>query len=294
MKKLLNLKRLLKARNSSGFTLVEVILSCALLSILILGIMMFVTPVLKMVTSGQKNARATMLSETVDTYIAGVLRTARKIEVFENVNLASSNNGEINLGGLSTDAASGIQRIKDFMATEAGANYEVRALAIVCKDEGDITTQGIRLYNATVDPASYNLKGDSIKAENQALNDLMYTGLYATVKLENFKTQDETTGDPTTNNAKGYKISTKVYSDSKCYNPERATREKSIQAFEGVTFFQALNLNDVNDPSDIIHICGYAPDDPQSVIQTAMDAHTAEDGKLYYPATIIYYVASKK
>lgn len=282
MKKLFKIKRLLKTRNSSGFTLVEVILSCALLAILILGIMMFVTPVLKMVTSGQKNARATMLSETVDTYIAGVLRTAAVVEVFENVQFTSSSSADLNLRALSPDGQ-GIHKIDDFMANgENSSNYEVRALAIVTKDTGDITTQGIRIYNATVDPATLNLVATSLNVGNQALNDLMYEGLYATIKLENFKTQDPSTGTETADDAKGYKISTVVYDDSKCYDPEQETRDKSIQAFTGVTFFQNLNIQT---PSEVIHV---------SDLQDAMDAHTAEAGKLYYPATIIYYVAPKK
>lgn len=283
MKKLLNLKRLLKARNSSGFTLVEVILSCALLSILILGIMMFVTPVLKMVTSGQKNARATMLSETVDTYIAGVLRTAAVVEVFENVELTSSSGGSVDLRALSP-AGQGVNKIDEFMARDGSSDsYEVRALALVCKDEGAITTQGVRLYNATVDSSTLNLDAASIKPENQALNDLMFEGLYATMKLENFNTQNPSTGDETGDLAKGYKISTVVYNDSKCYNITQDTRDKSIQTFTGVTFFQNLNLQTA---SEIIKV---------QTLQDALDTHGEPgEGKLYYPATIIYYVAPKK
>lgn len=282
MKKLLNLKRLLKARRK-GFTLVEVILSCALLSILILGIMMFVTPVLKMVTSGQKNARATMLSETVDTYIAGVLRTAAVVEVFENVELTSTSGGSVDLRALSP-AGQGVNKIDEFMAKDDnGTNYEVRSLALVCKDNGAITSQGVRLYNATVDAATLNLDATTLKTENQALNDLMFEGLYATIKLENFNTQDPSTGTETTDLAKGYKISTVVYNESKCYNISQDTRDKSIQAFTGVTFFQNLNLETA---SDIIKV---------RELQDAMDNHGEPgEGKLYYPATIIYYVAPKK
>lgn len=294
MKKLLNLKRLLKARNSSGFTLVEVILSCALLAILILGIMMFVTPVLRMVTSGQKNARATMLAETVDTYIAGVLRTAKKIEVFENVDFSSSATTDLNLRALSP-AGQGINKIEEFMTTgENSMNYEVHAIAIVAKDTGDITSQGIRIYNASVDSA-YNLVAASLYPDknNQALNDLMYEGLYATVKLDTFETQDPSTGAETGHNASGYSIQTLVYSDSKCYNVLQETRDKSILAFEGVTFFQNLNMSTEKNADDSVG----APAEPiitVSDVQSAMDGHTAEDGKLFYPGTIIVYVSSRK
>lgn len=284
MKKLLKIKRLLKARNKSGFTLVEVIISCALLSILVLGIMMFVTPVLRTVTSGQKNARATMLAETVDTYIAGVLRTAKKVEVFENVNVTSSTTGDIDLKAFSPDGK-GLKDISAFMAEgENSLNYEVHAIGLVTKDEGEITAQGIRVYDLIVDAGTLNIKSESFHLSNdrQTFNDLMFEGLYVTVKLETFK-QQNADGTETGNNARGYCISTKAYNDSKCYSvASQDDRDKSLLAFEGVTYFERLNSAET---SDIISVAS---------VQESMDAHGAIDGKLYYPATIIYYVAPKK
>ena len=60
MKKIL---RLLKRRNNGGFTLIEVIISCALLAILILAVMGMVTPVMSVVMSNEKNANALMIAE---------------------------------------------------------------------------------------------------------------------------------------------------------------------------------------------------------------------------------------
>lgn len=287
MKKLLRIKRLLKVRNSSGFTLVEVIISCALLSILILGIMMFVTPVLKMVTSGQKNARATMLSETVDTYISGVLRTAKMVEIFENVDCTFPETTSLNLMSSSPDGA-GLHMIDEFMRTGDNAlNYEVRAIGIVIKDSDVIAKQGIRIYNIPVEN-DYHLATSTLAAKlseaRPAFHDLMFEGLYPTVKIEAFKSQDSDTGDETTTNARGYRISTKVYSDSKCYSQASdEAREKSMLAFEGITYFEAMNLD--KPASDIIQV--------KPTIQDAMDAH-GEAENLYYPATIIYYVAPRK
>lgn len=282
MKKLLKIKRLLKTRNKSGFTLVEVIISCALLSILVLGIMMFVTPVLRTVTSGQKNARATMLAETVDTYIAGVLRTAKKVEVYENVNVTSSATADINLKGVDPK---GLNDISTFMAEgENSLNYEVHAIGLVTKDAGALTEQGIRVYDLIVDPGTLNIKSESFHLSNdrQTFNDLMFEGLYVTVKLETFK-QQNADGTETGNNARGYCISTKAYTDSKCYSvASQEDRDKSLLAFEGVTYFERLNSAET---SDIISVAS---------VQDSMDAHGAVDGKLYYPATIIYYVAPKK
>lgn len=288
MKKLLRIKRLLKVRNSSGFTLVEIIISCALLSILILGIMMFVTPVLKMVTSNQKNARATMLSETVDTYISGVLRTAKMVEVFENVDCTFPETSSLNLMS-NSPADGGLHKIVEFMkAGDNALNYEVRALGIVVKDNGLVTSQGIRIYNIPVMNDAHMEAGGTLAARvgeaRPAFHDLMFEGLYPTVKIETFKMQ-EASGTEKTSNARGYRISTKVYSDPKCYSQASdEAREKSMMAFEGVTYFEALNLG--GEASDVIQV--------KPTIQDAMDAHGEEPDNLYYPATIIYYVAPKK
>lgn len=293
MKKLFNIKRLLKARNSSGFTLVEVIISCTLLSILVLGIMSFVTPVLKMLSSGQKNARATMLAETLDTYISGVLRTATMVEVFENVDCVYeySTASDINFMAYSPDGE-GMHKIDEFMRTgENAVNFEVRALGIMTKNTGQITSQGIRLYNIPVEnnfsEGSVTLNVQMSKAR-PAFHDLMFEGLYPIIKLETFKSQDSS-GDEVDANAKGYRISSKIYSDSKCYDPLDTQRDKSLLSFEGVTFFENLNYGTragvPTEASDIITIAS---------VQDSMDEHGSQEGELFYPATIICYVAPRK
>lgn len=280
MKKLIKLKRLLKARNKSGFTLVEVIISCSLLAILVLGIMTFVTPVLKMLSSGQKNARATMLAETLDTYISGVLRTASVVEVFDNVPIASSSTANLSMASY----GSGITNVAAFMATgDNSTNYEVRALGIITKNQGDLTRQGVRIYNMEVDQSTFAVK---MSTASLAFHDLMFEGLYPIVNIETFLSEeddvDESAGIP---NAKGYKVESLVYTDSKCYNIEEEQRDKSLLVFQGITFFE--NLNFKTGASDVIPVA--------ADVQTAMDTYAeSSSGGLFYPATIIYYVAPKK
>lgn len=280
MKKLFKLKRLLKARNKSGFTLVEVIISCSLLAILVLGIMSFVTPVLKMLSSGQKNARATMLAETVDTYISGVLRTAPKVEVFRNIPIASSSTANFNASAY----GSGISNIDAFMSDpnnkdEAGNSiYEVRALGIITKNEGDSNRQGVRIYNMDVDQNTY---AANMSTKSSAFHDLMFEGLYAIVNIDPVITEKS---DGTKENHKGYGVETLVYTDSKCYDIEEEQRDKSLLVFQGITYFENLNFKDP--ASDVCELAS---------LQDAMDAYAeGSSGGLFYPATIIYYVAPKK
>lgn len=95
MKKIL---RLLKRRNNGGFTLVEVIISCALLGILILAVMGMITPVMSVVMSNEKNANALMIAEAVEAHIDRNIKNSVYCAVFTN---AGANNSA--LGALSTD-----------------------------------------------------------------------------------------------------------------------------------------------------------------------------------------------
>lgn len=292
MKKLFNLKRLLKMRNSSGFTLVEVILSCALLSILVLGIMTFVTPVLRMMTLGEKNARATMLAETIDTYVTGVLRTARKVEIFENVDLDTAFSGGNSLFAYGPSDG-GLNSIQEFMAIDGNdLKYEVRCLGFVMDNVGsDESEYGVRVVNfKKVDPTTLQL--DTTK-QTDAFGKIMYEGLYPIIKFDTFLAQNQSTGDAIVgSNANGYRISTKVYSDLKCYSrATQAERDNSRLAFEGITFFEMVNYFKADDSgtslvsipaSDIIKV---------SEVQPAMDAQ-ADTVLYYYPATLIYYVVA--
>lgn len=278
MKKLFRIKRLLKIRNSSGFTLVEVIISCALLSILVLGIMSFVAPVLRMVNSGEKNARATMLAETIDTYISGVLRTAVRVEIFENVDYRDYKTSG---AGLFDISSGGLNNIREFMNKGTNSeNFQIRCLGIVMGDKG-LKVQNFKVgSNFELNDKPYN-----------AFNDLMYDGLYPVIEIDTFKAQEKSSGTETDVNANGYKISTKVYSDAKCYNVLESERDKSHLAFEGVTFFELQNYEHATAAGTTVEP---APDVIEAnTVQGALDAYSTE-GDNFYPSTLIFYIVSSK
>ena len=77
-------RRLLK-RNNAGFTLVDVIVASALLGVLLLGVIGFTQPVLESVREKEQNARAVMLCETIESYIAQSTRYAYFVQTFSNV-----------------------------------------------------------------------------------------------------------------------------------------------------------------------------------------------------------------
>ncbi len=79
------IKRLLRKRNNGGFTLVEVIIATALLSILMLGMFGFIQPVMKSVKKKEQNARAVMLAEAVESYIFNTTKYAYYVATFSGV-----------------------------------------------------------------------------------------------------------------------------------------------------------------------------------------------------------------
>ncbi len=90
----MKLIRLLKKRGKSGFTLVEVIVSCMLLGILILGVFSVVTPIISGVKTREQNANALMLAEAAEAYIDRSIKNSIFVAIFENAKPDDMKEGE--------------------------------------------------------------------------------------------------------------------------------------------------------------------------------------------------------
>lgn len=80
----MKLFRIPKRRKNGGFTLVEVIISCVLLGILILGVFSVVTPIISGVKSREQSANALMLAEAAQEYINRSIKNSVMVAIFEN------------------------------------------------------------------------------------------------------------------------------------------------------------------------------------------------------------------
>lgn len=308
MKKL-SFKRLLKKRNNGGFTLLEVIVSCALLSILVLGVMGFIGPVMSIVRVNEKNARATMLAETINSYINGCLKNAKMVEVF-----TLSDVGDIIIDGVPSFRAKpeGLNKIDNFMSVAANADkYEIRCLGATwmfgdgtdndkakivltnctINNKEKLTTSGGEVYRLELKPMPGS---PSTSAQVKVFDDALYEGLYPIVNVTNFSATKDEDGNYTGDNVNGFKVETEVYSDAKCYNILPAERNKSHLAFIGASYIQCVNM--VKDNG--------APEPASNVIpmsdslQHAIDGHgslsyTSNGQTFFYPNTYIYYVVPK-
>lgn len=111
------IKRLFHCRRNGGFTLAEMVISCALLGILMLGIVMFVSPILDTVTSTNKSTRASNAAESIEYYISRSLRNAAYVAVLTDTNFTD----------VQTKASGIISELK----TKGGdTNYELKCISI--------------------------------------------------------------------------------------------------------------------------------------------------------------------
>lgn len=266
------LYRLLNKRNR-GFTLVEMVISTALLSILVLGVLGFATPIMNMLRVEQQSARGTALAETIDSYINGTLRNAKMIQIVENVTYDRMHQPTV-----ATDPGlTGLDEICSFLNGNCD-RYEVRCLGICwIADQsspyydpamGNTVPRKLMLVNipvqqpfaynphshtSTANPSPLQLKPTDLRPNadgslkdgaTKVFDDSMYFGLYPVVKFSRFELKDGS-GNPTGKPANGYKITTEVYADSGIYNTlNKATRDKSRLAFTGEMYCELVNYKE--------------------------------------------------
>lgn len=158
------LKRLSKWRNSSGFTLVEVIISTALLGVLIVGILLFMTPVFGMIDNNEVNQKADRTATTMELYLSKSLRSSLFVKVFTGAQLDDINDAS---GAIYTDTQ--FQEMKKF-ATDNSANYELRCMSIKYVEDTNPRNNSTSddpykymLYNEKIDTSYYML--DATKTE---------------------------------------------------------------------------------------------------------------------------------
>lgn len=170
------LKRLSRWRNSSGFTLVEVIVSTALLGVLIIGILLFMTPVFSLAGSSETNTKANRFATTMELYVSKSLRSSVYIKVYTGAEIGDITSTS---GAIYTDAD--FQSMKDFVIANS-ENYELRCMSIRYVEDtnprnssvGD-TAYKYMLYNDKIDTAKYFI--DKNKSE-LVFDECFYEDIY--------------------------------------------------------------------------------------------------------------------
>ena len=140
--------RFFKKRCKSGFTLVEVIVSCALLAILLMGMMLFITPIVKSFNDTNRNLVAENITTCIQNYITLTTRNATNVAIFANTNEAS----------VKANGNAIINSMKEFCETKTstGKNaYLMKCLSL----RYDTTDNRYYLNIETIDTAQHGQSG---------------------------------------------------------------------------------------------------------------------------------------
>lgn len=197
------LKRLMSKRNNAGFTLVEIVISVGLLGILLVGMTIFVGPVLQAAGDTKKDIRASILAETLDAYIGRSIMNARNVAVFSNIAVTGAQKDT----DLQTVYKSNeLKTFKDFFNSGDKSSYEVRCIGINWLM--DPRTQEYK-YMLTLGKVKDGISGGyyRIDQSNHVFEDCFYEGLYPEITLEQGYSADDGS------KASALKLTINVYSD---------------------------------------------------------------------------------
>lgn len=249
MKKVLGL---LKRRNNGGFTLIEVIISCALLAILILAVMGMVTPVMSVVMNNEKNANALMIAEAVEAHIDRNIKNSVYCAVFTNAQYSDLSDST----GLVAKHKALEEMINFIKDGDNGKIYDLKCIALKWTED---TRTHQRKYMLTNIKPKITVSGDTITDikfealtsdnETKIFEECFYDNLYPDVKFEVLKyyeypstmteaeiEADKTDSPPYTKATKARNVALKtmidVYSDS----------AMTSRAAEGIGYADFINI----------------------------------------------------
>lgn len=298
------LKRLLRLRNSAGFTLVEVVIACALLGILIIGVMGFITPVLSSVREKEQNARAVLLSKAIDEYIANTIQYAYFVTTFSGAASGDTTGASPAVAALKyTDTEfekkqnKGLSTLKTCFDNMTNDTYEIRCIGVRWRADSASGSRKLMLTNETVNQSTLAL--DPAKSR-LVFEECFYDGLYPVITFDNYSNQYQINGvnrveDSKVDIAAGLMITADVYTNPDCYNIKSDTRDKAMVSYTGVTYtsFNNIKSNLINkgDYEIIPNIEVKSYDDAKSADGAIVYSEGGES--YYYPESFVYYIARK-
>ncbi len=177
---MVKLRRLFNKRNAGGYTLVEVIVASALLGVLIIGVLGFVTPVFSILQSSDEVKKAERTVATIEHYISKSLRKSLYVKVYNNATLDDLN------GWVQEDDDDLKDTMLGFFDAERKKTYTLQCLAIEHRTDNNIrnsstgaTAQKYMLYNYT-----YNWSTGEFVDPVNVFEECFYEDLYPKFSFE--------------------------------------------------------------------------------------------------------------
>lgn len=195
------IKRRLLRRKSGGFTLAEVIISCALLGILMIGIISFMSPILEMVGDTNASTRASNASESIEYYISRSIRNAAYISVLTDTSFddVQSSASEI-LTGLR-----GIANQPEYK------DYTMKCISIrYAMDERSLTNKYF-ICTETVESTGLLKANNPPSRDSMVFDPCYFDGIYPKITLTQVQQEQD---DGTFKDMPAVKIDVEVYDDA--------------------------------------------------------------------------------
>lgn len=172
-------KRLLSKRNNGGFTLVEVIISTALLGILVLGMTMFMSPLFGIMQDNTADVRANNLGTTLNYYLSRSVRNACFVAVFTNTKYEDFT---------SNDGSAHVNTLKEMIeyVNKNKNTHRMKCISIRRVQDYKGTNQKYMLFNEKVGADGLLVSSDNSTGNNSdrlVFEKCYYEGLFPTVEF---------------------------------------------------------------------------------------------------------------
>ncbi|MGN0670798.1 MAG: type II secretion system protein [Oscillospiraceae bacterium] len=263
------LKRLLRRkRKNSGFTLVEMVVSCGLLGILIVGVTAFIGPVLRSAAENEKNVRATLLAQTIDEFVSRSTRDSYYVAVFTDAKRSDAYDG----GDIAQNE--NILAMKDFVDKNKEI-YELKCFSYSWAEDTQSHEYKYMLMTEKFKTASAALENNPAPVFEYCF----YDGLFPQITVEPIMVKKGSADSSDEGSDSGSGSSNEVAAAIKTTYTIYTKQEMKNEEFIGVGYTEFCNVRVDSDDNKTMKFKFYGVE--------PMDS--GEE----HPTTFIYYVARK-
>lgn len=270
---------LFRKRRNGGFTLVEMIVACAVLSVLMVGMIITISPIVQSYNDTSTNLVAENVATCVQNYITMSTRNATSVLIFGNTNEESIKN----------NANDKINALKTFCKTKTGSGRDAYVLKCISL-KYDSTDGRYYLYTETIDPTQ---TGDSANpfdnkgTRRSVFSKCFYDDVYYSMSFGKASNMDPATKGTQPTLPATLETTVMTFSDSSCNN--RTFSGIGLTEYREILRDKERNKTKAKYKFEIYN--GTAPSNVDSVTTSGATDDSSRDVFIFY--TVYNYDSSK-
>lgn len=278
---------LFKKSSSGGFTLVEMVVSVALLAILLAGMMLFVSPIVRSFNDNMTDLTAENVATTIEEYISRSVRNANQVAVFSYINESDLSTGSYK--ALIDEMVKFCLEVnKDSKGTILPTGKEKYLLKCISL-RYDTSSGKYYLCNEKVNQSNGAFESLSLN-DKKVFSDCLYKDLYLTVDIKKTKNDDFGSTDTSIYNA-GEEYRSDALDIKICAYRDADRKSK---AFEGSGIAELRNIKGMLSQDATAYSSTYfmkmIPDNPNPTDNSELSFADSTDGNR---DIFIYYVVRR-